>query len=472
MENILGKWEYNTEYNCYCMYGLVYTKNPLAKKYQCLNIFVPKSYINEDGTINENATCGNYNCNTAPIIFENNSARFSNMEPEALGSDRNYAPLYLKKGMVFISCGVRGRETKTEDGKCIGKIPANLIDVKTAIRFIKHYKQYIPGNTEQIISCGFSAGGAMSSLTGVSTDNAVFDTYLEENGAYMDESDSVFACMVYCPIIDLEHADMAFEWQFKADTNYKNRDYEEMTMSPFETALSDNLYKRFVKYFNSFEFSKNNQRLYMNEDGRSGPAYELFLKTIEDDITVYLKKHENPREYLKDENKSWISWDGKKAHIESIDDYVLNLRRRKRTCPSFDWIDYSGFENELFGNSQYDRIHFAPDIKEALEDLKNEFPKEYDRYHDEYSIINEESHLFNPLYFLKENKSVTAKYFRINVGSRDGETSHILSFMLYLMLLKKGGIDVEYNIIWEQPHMEADYVEDLLDWIERITWIN
>ena len=184
MENILGKWEYNTEYNCYCMYGLVYTKNPLAKKYQCLNIFVPKSYINEDGTINENATCGNYNCNTAPIIFENNSARFSNMEPEALGSDRNYAPLYLKKGMVFISCGVRGRETKTEDGKCIGKIPANLIDVKTAIRFIKHYKQYIPGNTEQIISCGFSAGGAMSSLTGVSTDNAVFDTYLEENGVY------------------------------------------------------------------------------------------------------------------------------------------------------------------------------------------------------------------------------------------------------------------------------------------------
>ena len=44
--------------------------------------------------------------------------------------------------------------------------------------------------------------------------------------------------------------------------------------------------------------------------------------------------------------------------------------------------------------------------------------------------------------------------------------------MLYLMLLKKGGIDVEYNIIWEQPQMEADYVEDLLDWIERITWIN
>ena len=79
----------------------------------------------------------------------------------------------------------------------------------------------LPGCPERIISTGVSAGGAMSALLGVTGNAPDYLPLLEQAGAYMDVGDDVFAAQCYCPIIDLEHADAAYEWMFDGVTAYR-----------------------------------------------------------------------------------------------------------------------------------------------------------------------------------------------------------------------------------------------------------
>ena len=50
----------------------------------------------------------------------------------------------------------------------------------------------------------------MSALMGATGNNPEYAGMLKAMGA-ADERDDVFASVCYCPIIDLEHADMAYE---------------------------------------------------------------------------------------------------------------------------------------------------------------------------------------------------------------------------------------------------------------------
>ena len=73
----------------------------------------------------------------------------------------------LAEGYVLVIPGSRGRQsTVTRKGKTVytGRAPKGLLDLKAAIRYLRHFDQQIPGNTERIITDGTSAGGAMSVL--------------------------------------------------------------------------------------------------------------------------------------------------------------------------------------------------------------------------------------------------------------------------------------------------------------------
>ena len=102
---------------------------------------------------------------------------------------------------------------KDEAGKYLGCAPAALCDLKAAIRFLRHNAENIPGDVDKIISNGTSAGGAMSSLLGSTGNHPDYESYLEKLGA-AKESDAIFAASCYCPITNLDHADMAYEWEF------------------------------------------------------------------------------------------------------------------------------------------------------------------------------------------------------------------------------------------------------------------
>lgn len=89
----------------------------------------------------------------------------------------------------------------------------------------------------------------MSSLLGATGDSKDYETYLREIGA-ADASTSIFAVSAYCPITNLENADMAYEWFFDGVYSYKGRT-SSGTMTDMQIALSKELAPNFVPYFNS-----------------------------------------------------------------------------------------------------------------------------------------------------------------------------------------------------------------------------
>lgn len=186
-------WFFDETYKCWCLEDILYTEKAETPKFQRLSIFVPGPYMKEKGELDLEGRMNGYTAKTVPVIFGNNSSGYMQMPHVWLGGPRCSAEQYLKHGFVYVSCGNRGSESRNEKGEWCGKSPANLVDLKTAIRFLRHNAKAIPGNLERIISVGWSAGGAMSSLLAVTGNNKNFDSYLEENGAFMDERDDVYA---------------------------------------------------------------------------------------------------------------------------------------------------------------------------------------------------------------------------------------------------------------------------------------
>ena len=71
----------------------------------------------------------------------------------------------LAEGYVVAIPGSRGRNSKVGE-TWTGRAPAAILDLKAAIRYLRHFDRQMPGDTERIITDGTSAGGAMSALMG------------------------------------------------------------------------------------------------------------------------------------------------------------------------------------------------------------------------------------------------------------------------------------------------------------------
>ena len=294
------KWTYNEKHQCWCLEDILYTPVPQAPAFQRLSVFAPKALINPDGTPKEISK-------SIPVVFENNAAGYMQMPHAWPGGPRWYGDQYLQHGLIYVSCGCRGRDSYSESGEPVGKAPWTLIDLKTALRFLRHNHSALPGNWNRVISIGFSAGGAMSTLLGVTGNHPEYDAYLQEAGAFMEESDAVFASQIYCPIIDLEHADMAYEWMFRADKTCENSPAGPAeTMTPFKEALSQQLFRQYINYLNGLNLRhpETKEPLTLNADGRSGSFYDYFMKQLGDSATIYLNRlqtHRQPEIWTIDE---------------------------------------------------------------------------------------------------------------------------------------------------------------------------
>ena len=550
------KWFLDEKYDCWCLEDILYTPAATTPKFQRLSIFVPRALMNADGTFAEEAK-------KVPVVFENNSAGYMQMPHVWLGGPRCYAEQYLEHGLVYVSVGCRGRESRDARGRLV-KGPCSLVDLKTAIRFLRHNREALPGDWDRIISAGWSAGGAMSTLLAVTGDNETFLPYLEANGAFMDESDAIFAAQIYCPIVDLEHADLAYEWMFRADKeNEDSPAGPAEVMTPFKEALSAVLAKRYIAYFNSLNLRHpvTDEVLRLGENGRSGNAYDYLMAQLNDSATDYLTRleagklpqkysaadyisgnymakapapmpepehdpgmhHAGPGMQLPSKGekppfgdkppmggkppappslgdlvsrppkgmpfmdmkpqfidvpgtaKPWLTWDGEKATVSDLDTYVLNHRRRMKPCTAFDKLDMDSGENQAFGTPERDYVHYVPNIADAIAELKDAFPAEYAKYHDAYAAVNgdealaERIRLLNPLSFIgTEEKSTLAKHYRIRVGASDADTSLSVAMTLALKLQNAVYGTVDYALVWDQPHSEADYPGDVLEWIDAI----
>ena len=534
------KWTFDEKYDCWCLEDVLYTAKADVPKFQRLSIFVPKAYMNPDGTPNPAGQEGKYTAATVPVIFENNSAGYMQMPHTWLGGPRCYAEQYLKHGLVYITCGCRGRESRNALGELVGKSPISLIDLKTALRFLRHNQNALPGDFDKIISVGWSAGGAMSTLLGVTGDNARYNPYLEKNGAFMEESDTVFAAQIYCPIIDLEHADLAYEWCFGADTTSEDcMSGPAETMTPFKEALSKKLSARYVEYVNrlNLKHPQTGEALTLNSDGRSGSFYDYLMACLNASATDFLMQLDAGRlpqafssaDYLNGQytfeapapqhgnahhagpgialaerpmslgdmvsrppkgvpfvehtpvmikkqgsgKRSWLSWNGQKAVISSLDDYVLHHRRRMKPCTSFDSLNMDSGENHVFGSPETDYSHFNPAIGNAINALQSAYPEEAAQYAKSFDIsgdaaLAERIYLINPMNFIgTQEQSAQAKHYRIRVGASDADTAFTVSMTLAVKLAN-AGYPVDYALVWDQPHSEADYPGEVLQWIDTI----
>ena len=194
---------------CRAWEGLSYCRSP-ADSIQQMHVYAPECYF-------QGKSLNGYTAQTAPVFMPNLVGGYMPgpaARPNAQDGKPNTVLAALMHGYVVACAGIRGRSSVK------GEAPALIVDLKAAIRYLRHNKELVPGNTDRIITSGTSAGGALSALAGASGNAPAYEPYLSAIGA-ADERDDVFAANCYCPIIHLENADPAYEWQFGRERFYR-----------------------------------------------------------------------------------------------------------------------------------------------------------------------------------------------------------------------------------------------------------
>ncbi|PWI16262.1 Tat pathway signal sequence domain protein [Streptomyces sp. Act143] len=461
--------------------AITYVAKPVDEAYQSLNISVP---VEIDGTA--------VDASDAPILFANSvggympssvadatgigaggmggaggagapgGAPSGSASPSASaavpganentnangGATSSNQLLALAAGYVVVEPGARGRTLKNSAGEYYGTAPAAIVDLKAAVRYLRHNKGRVPGDTDRIVSAGTSAGGALSSLLGASGDSGLYDTYLKEIGA-ADASDAIFAVGAWCPITDLEHADGAYEWNWGANATGSG--------STVDGTVSKALQAQFAEYQASLKLRGLNG--FGTLTARNYDAY-LLKQYLQPSATAYLAALSDADRAAYLAKNTFITWSGGRATF-SWADYLAHVGARKKTAPAFDAFDLSAGENNLFGAGTTESRHFT--AYGAAHDTTGLSGKRV------ASDIPEKLKLMNPMYHLVEKvNGRRAKHWWIRLGTNDSDTSHTVS--ANLAAAAKGlGDNVNHLYYWDQGHGANTDPGDFITWIAKVT---
>ena len=424
-----------------------YVARPVHKDFQSLDVSVP---VQVDGVAVDAAK--------APIMFNvpvggymsaSNVGRAGGGPP---GGGRGFAgsgvsrntDLALAAGYVVVVPGVRGRDNKAADGTNYGKAPAAIVDLKAAIRYVKHNAGVMPGNSDWIVTTGVSAGGALSALLGASGNSRLYESYLADIGA-ADASDSVFASADFCPIMDLEHADMAYEWMYGTVPARSGLVDQE---------LSKELKTQFAVYQSSLKVRGRNGFGPITAANYDGyllatyvvPSANAFLRNLPDD---------KRREYLA--RNAWITWSDGRAKF-SFSDFVTHVGRMKG-LPAFDDFDMRQPEPNEFGNNTVDSRHFTEfSLRHATGNPKATVDAD----------VQQAVNLMNPMYFILRDNPGMAGHWWIRQGSSDNHTSLTVLANLAASLENRGK-NVNAKLYWDAGHGADQDPEDFIAWIGEVT---
>ncbi|MBQ4212523.1 MAG: alpha/beta hydrolase [Selenomonas sp.] len=466
--------------------NIVYVAHPKNKAAQSMNIFIPAAYF-DNGKIND------YTKKTAPIFMPNGVGGYMPGKAEEPsekghhGDGPNAALVALSKGYVVAAPAIRGRTTIGDDGKTyVGKAPAFIVDYKAAVRYLRHNKNRLPaGDTEKIISNGTSAGGALSALLGATGNAKEYEPYLKEIGA-AEERDDIFASSDYCPITNLDHADMAYEWMFNGVNTYymamwqlqdlANRGMkvpggqtgkpglppkapdadaannptaskQEVQMTKEEIAISKVLKDAFPAYVNSLQLKdEQGNLLTLDKDGHG--SFRDYIKG------KYMQSAQDALSRGLDvSSASWVKVKNGKVVDVDLDAYPAAATRMK-AAPAFDKLNLSSAENDEFGSENNTPKHFSA-ISKQYESKTGEMAD------------SETIKLMNPMNFIGNGKAVTAKHFRIRHGAIDRDTALAIPAILALKL-QNSGVDVNFYSPWNRGHAGDYDLPELFNWIDSI----
>ncbi|MGN0974368.1 MAG: subtype B tannase [Gemmiger sp.] len=432
--------------------ALPYVDRPVDPQYQCLNLFVPECYY-------EGASCNGYSLSTAPVFLPNSVGGYLPGPLADPGEDRHAPPgtpnsifRALQHGYVVAAPALRGR---TRPG---GHAPACIVDYKAAVRWLHHFAAELPGDETRIITNGTSAGGALSALMGATGDHPDYLPELEALGA-AEGSDRVFAASCYCPITDLNHADMAYEWQFSGVYNYHRKHMKrdeggrpsftavDGDMTPIQIHASQQLAAAFPAYVNSLALKDaEGHPLTLNADGTGS-----FRACVE---SVVLDSAQRALDCGADVlGKSWLTVENGKAVAMDFSAYVRDITRMK-AAPAFDDLTMKSPENNLFGTDEAPYLHFTAfsrDHSLACGALAQ--PR----------VVR----MLNPLAYLTDSRAGKALHWRIRHGECDRDTSLAISAILTLKL-RELGLPVDYRAPWDTPHAGDYDLDELFTWIDAI----
>jgi hypothetical protein len=432
-----------------------YVANPVDKDYESMNVSVPIKV--DDVAID---------ATNAPILFvigvggymsvNNMRSGFGNPPGGGMGGPggpgvpggnskvSSNADLALAAGYVVVSPGCRGRDNKAADGTYYGKAPAAIVDLKAAVRYIRHNKGIMPGNVNWIFSTGVSAGGALSALLGASGNSHLYNSYLKEIGA-ADTDDNIYGSACFCPITDLEHADGAYEWLYGA--------------TPARSGLVDQeLSKQLKAIYVGYQASLNLQ-------GKNGfgtitaDNYDKYLLQyyLIPSANKYLRNllEEKRKEYLA--NNKWITWTANGAAF-SFADYVAHVGRMKG-LPAFDDFDMRQPEPILFGNKTTNARHFTNfSMQKASGSKTAKIDSEVK------TLVN----MMNAMYFIGQDNIGCAQYWWIRHGTSDNHTSQTVITNLATSLENRGK-DVNIWLYWDAGHGADEDPEAFIAWIGNVT---
>lgn len=491
-------WELSADGSYYQLKNVVYCTKVVNPTYQYMNIYVPAAYI-DGGEVN------GYTAATAPVVLENNCAGWNSSTPGRANTE------YLGAGFVFVSVGARSRNA--EDGT--GKMPAPVVDQKAAVRYLRLNDAVIPGDKDKIISIGSSGGGQMSSILGASGNMDEYYPYLYEIGAAGIEKtakgytstidDNIFASMCYCPIADLNNADLAYAWmRYDAgETSAVTMFSGEIGFSEFQLALQKDLAVAFCEYINALEL--------VNEDGepltfdlladgtpdpRSGSYYDQFLENISNalnawlaagDLTVSGEMYDSPAAYIAslDNSEDWLvkNKDGSYS-VTSLVGFVNGTGlARNKNIPGFDTF-FATEEGNGFGTADEEGVHFSASVAAVLETNYDKYAKldgfaeqDVDTYIEQANRpdIQEQAYLMNATHIMLAvadgvEEADIARHWRTRNGTADEHTSFSVAYNLCLSALAAGAEDVDYSLVWRMGHGadEGTSTGTFVDWVNTI----
>lgn len=453
----------------YCSYmHILYVAKPADKDYQSMNVSVPVKI--DDVTVD---------ATNAPIFFAISVGGYMSVNnagfgagpragagmgtppaggpggqpggmppmtggPGGMGSSNSRADLALAAGFVVVSPGCRGRDNKAADGTYYGKAPAAIVDLKAAVRYIRHNKGILPGNVDQIFSVGCSAGGAISALLGASGNSPLYDPYLKEIGA-ADANDNIFGSVCYSPITDLENADGAYEWMYGTFPTRSGLVDQE---------ISKQLKALYAEYQSSLNLQGKNGFGILTADNYDKYLLQYFLIPSANEYLESLTEVKR-NEYLA--NNKWITWTDNGSTF-AFADFVSHVGRMK-DMPAFDDFDKKQPEPNLFGNKTTDSRHFTNFSLQHSSGSKN---AEIDN--DVKMLVN----LMNANYFIRQDNKGCAGYWWLRNGSSDNHTSQTVMVNLATGLENRNKI-VNASVFWDGGHCADEDPEGMVQWMLKIT---
>ena len=521
-----SKWSYNATDGVYYQIGVVYCTKPVNIEYQSFGIYVPKEYLTCSESsgkynceINSSGKKGSYTASNAPIVLPLNTPGYAAMKAPSSYNYRDVSE-FLEKGIIYLYAGCRGRYD--DETNFIAGAPWAVADLKSAIRYIRYNTKLIPGDKNKVYTFGMSGGGAQSCLMGVTGNSPLYNKYLEENGAAMEDSegnkikDNIKGSQCWCPITNLDTADAAYEWNMGQYYSQGTR-----VEGNFTKLLSNDLTAEFVKYINDIKLKDPNGNILSLTNTNEGTYYDYLKSMIEESLNNFFSDttfpytpdrrlfnqpppgpgpdpepvvtYNNISEYLaaKNSDYEWLYYDysTKKASIKSVGDFVKHCKSARKSVAAFDDLNRNQGENKLFGTSPNEKIkHFDKTIYDLLNKNKERYGEKPDwnpDYPDEYlndfpdvdsvgNNITTRLNMYNPMYYLINyydgyKTSDVADYFRINTGLFQSDTGNVVEMNLYLAL-KNLGKNVEFTSVWEKQHVEAERKGNSKS--NFIAWIN